>query len=92
MNRLKNGTIAVGAPGSEARKRAEREDEMKSAGNPELVDYRIRGGLFFLYYQKSKTWRITTSMVPHIFPGTVLFETQDGPKAREFFQLALKQR
>jgi hypothetical protein len=27
MNRLKNGSIAVGAPGSEARRRAEIEDE-----------------------------------------------------------------
>lgn len=35
MNRLKNGTIAVGAPGSQARKEAEAEDAKRG----EMLEY-----------------------------------------------------
>lgn len=34
MNHLKNGTIAVGAPGSEARLQAELEDASKGSSSP----------------------------------------------------------
>ncbi len=56
MNVLKNGTFAVGAPGSVARKRAEIEDEMYLATKTELGLAELDAEVFAKAVEKAKRW------------------------------------
>jgi hypothetical protein len=61
MNHLENGTIAVGAPGSEMRKLAEAEDTAKA---PKQVEKVLSGNL------------LTAKQVEKVLPGNLLTAKQ----------------